>query len=143
LLVEEREEQGADVGAVHVGVGHDDDLVIARVVERVVLADTGPDRRDDGADLLVRKDLVDPCLLNVEDLAPQREDRLEAAVATLLGGSAGGVALDEIQLRELRIRDRAVGELPRQEPALEAALLADQLARLAPPRAPAPRSPPW
>src|SRR5205807_1731126 len=33
FLVEEREEQGADVRAVHVGVRHDDDLVIARVVD--------------------------------------------------------------------------------------------------------------
>jgi hypothetical protein len=29
LAVEEREQEGADVGAVHVGVGHDDDLVVA------------------------------------------------------------------------------------------------------------------
>src|SRR2546426_2369235 len=36
LPVEEREQQGADVGAVHVGVGHDDHFVIAGFVEREV-----------------------------------------------------------------------------------------------------------
>ena len=33
LAVEEGEEERADVGAVHVGVGHDDDLVVAGLVD--------------------------------------------------------------------------------------------------------------
>src|SRR5881628_195953 len=85
FLVEEREEQGADVRAVHVGVRHDDDLVIARVVDLEVLTYARADRGNDGPDFLVGQDLVDPRLLHVEDLASQREDRLEAAVPTLLG----------------------------------------------------------
>src|SRR3989454_11973878 len=40
-------------------------------------------------------------------------------------------SLDEVQLRELGVRDRTVGELPREQSALEPALLADQLARFA------------
>src|SRR5690606_7591184 len=51
---EEGEEERADVGAVHVRVGHDDDLVVPRVLDvELVLADPGPDRGDDGPDLLV------------------------------------------------------------------------------------------
>src|SRR5881409_902750 len=65
--------------AVHVGVGHDDDLVVAGVVDLEALAHAGADRRDDGPDLLVGEDLVDARLLDVQDLASQREDRLEAA----------------------------------------------------------------
>ena len=33
LSIEEGEQQGADVGAVHVGIGHDDDAVIAQFVD--------------------------------------------------------------------------------------------------------------
>src|SRR3989441_12738267 len=81
-----------------IGVGHDDDLVIAGLVESEVLAHAGPDRRDHGPDLLVGEDLVDPGLLDVEDLAAQRQDRLEAAVAALFRGAARRVTLDEEQL---------------------------------------------
>src|SRR5437773_10337301 len=69
--------------------------------------------------------------MHVEYLAPQREDRLEAAVTTLLGRAARGIAFDEIQLGELGIGDAAVGQLAGEQSPLETAPLADQLARLA------------
>ena len=65
LAVEEGEQQRADVRAVHVGVGHDDDLVVARLVGVeaadgfVALADAGADGGDEGADFLVVEDLVE------------------------------------------------------------------------------------
>src|SRR5438445_8599922 len=42
------------------------------------LAYARPDCGNDGPDFLVGQDLVDPRLLHVEDLAPQREDRLRS-----------------------------------------------------------------
>src|SRR6185312_12794561 len=52
LPVEEGEQQGADVRAVHVRVGHDDDVVVAQLVGVVVLlADAGTQRGDQRADL--------------------------------------------------------------------------------------------
>ena len=56
LPVEEREQQRADVGAVDVGVRHDDDLVVAQLRQvEVVAADAGAERRDQRADLLARR----------------------------------------------------------------------------------------
>ena len=53
LPVEERQQQRADVGAVDVGVRHDDDLVVAQLFEvEVVAADAGAERGDERADLL-------------------------------------------------------------------------------------------
>jgi len=101
------------VGAVHVGVRHDDDLVIARLrgVEAadglVALADTGAARGDEGADFLVAEDLVEAGLLRVDQLAAEREDGLETAVAALLGGATGGVALDDVELGERRVAPRS------------------------------------
>ena len=106
LPVEERQQQRADVRAVDVGVGHDDDLVIARLVDLELFLDAAADRGDDRADFLVRQHLVDARLLDVDDLAAQRQDRLEVALASLLGRAAGRVALDEIELAE-----RGIGEL--------------------------------
>ena len=51
---------------------------------------------------------------DVEDLAAQRQHRLRAAVARLLGRAAGAVALDDENLRAFGGRARAVGELAGQ-----------------------------
>src|SRR5690606_34822229 len=131
LTEEEREQEGTDVRAVDVGIGHDDDLVVARVLELELVTDARADRRDDGADLVVREDPVDPGALDVEDLALEREDRLVGAVPSLLRAAAGRVSLDEVDLAHRRVADRAVRELPREDATLERALLARQIPRAA------------
>ena len=100
--VEERQEQRADVRAVDVGVGHHDDLVVPDLGRVEVLGDPGAERRDERPDLGGREHLVEPRLLDVQDLAAQREDRLELAVAALLRAAAGAVALDDEELGEAR-----------------------------------------
>ena len=103
------------MGAVDIGVGHDHDPVIADLLDvEIVAADAGPQRRDQRPDLLRTEHLVEPRPLDVEDLAPQRQDRLVFAVARLLGRTAGRVALDQEQLRARRVAFLAVGELARQ-----------------------------
>src|SRR5690606_41954354 len=47
-------------------------------------------------------------LLDVEHLAAQRQDGLELAIAALLGGTAGGVTLDDVELAECGILFLAV-----------------------------------
>ena len=129
---EKREQQGADVRAVDVGVGHQDDLAVAqfRYVE-VVLADAGAERRDHGADFLVAQHLVVARFLDVEDLSLERQDRLEAAVAALLGGAAGALALDQVHFAAVRLTLGAVGQLARQSAAVQRSLAARQVAGLA------------
>ena len=91
----------------------------------------GAERDDQRPDVLAREDLVEARLLDVEDLAAERQDRLEAAVAALLGRATGRVALDEVELAPGRVALLAVGELARQGHALEGALADDEVARLA------------
>jgi hypothetical protein len=70
LPEEEGQQQRADMGAVHVSIGHDDDLVVAQLVGvELILADTGAKRRDQRADFLARQHLVEPRPLDIEDLA--------------------------------------------------------------------------
>ena len=89
LAVEEREQQRADMRAVDVGVGHDDDLVIAQFAQIELVADAGTECGDQRADLLARQHLVDAGAFHVEDLAAQGEHGLEGPVARLLGAAAG------------------------------------------------------
>ena len=88
--------------------------MIARVVEVELVANAGTDGRDQRLDLDVLQHLVDARLLDVEDLASQRQHCLRVAVASLLCRAAGGVALDHEQLGQRGVLYGAVGELARQ-----------------------------
>ena len=117
--------------AVDVRIGHDDDAMVAQLGELEVVADAGAERGDQRADLVGAQDLVEARPLDVQDLAAQRQDRLEPPVAALLGRAAGGIALDQEQLGVRRIALLAVGELAGQVGDIEHALAPGQLARLA------------
>src|SRR5256884_3866175 len=83
---EQGEEERRDMLAIHVCVGHRDDLVIPDLRGIELLADARADRGDEGADLLVFQHLIHPGLLDIQDLPAEREDRLELAAASLLCG---------------------------------------------------------
>ena len=132
LPIEERQQQRADVRAVDVGVGHQDDAVVAQLVRVVfVLADAGAERGDQRADFRAAEHAVEARAFHVEDLALERQDRLRLAVAALLRRTAGRVALDDEQFGQRRILFLAVGELAGQAGDIERALAAGEVARLA------------
>ena len=125
--IEEGENERADVRSVDIRVRHHDDAAVAQVGDVELVAEARSDRRDHRLDLGVREHLVDAVLLGVDDLPAQRQDRLRHPVARLFGGTAGGVALDDEELRGIRVLDRAVGELARKRRVLERALSPCQL----------------
>ncbi len=129
---EKREQQRANVAAVHVRVGHQDHFVIAQLAGvEIVLADAGAERGDDAADFFVAQHLVVAGLFDVEDFALERQDRLIAAVAPALGGAAGGFSLDDEDFAARGIAFLAIGEFSRQAAGIERGFAARQLARLA------------
>ena len=75
--------------------------------------------------------LVRRRLLHVENLALQRQDGLEAAVAPLLGRAAGGLALHQVQLAILGVPLRAVGQLAGQVAHVHGVLAQHQVSSLA------------
>ena len=62
---EEREQKRPDVRAVHIGIGHDDDLVIAELIDVELIANARAERNDQRIELVVAVDLIDARLLNV------------------------------------------------------------------------------
>ena len=100
--------------AVDVGVGHDDDLVVAQILVAIVHAGAAAERLHQVGELLVLRELVLAGAGDVEDLSAQRQHGLAGAVARLLGRAAGRVALDDEDLRALRGGVGAVGELAGQ-----------------------------
>src|SRR4029450_1788974 len=90
LSIEERQQQSTNMRSVDVGVGHDDDSVVAQFPDVEVLrADSTSERRDHGLDFIAAQHLVESSFLDVENLAPQRQDGLKASIAALLGGTTG------------------------------------------------------
>ncbi len=114
LPVEEGDQQRGDMRAVDVGVGHDDDLLVAQLLFLVMRADAAAERLDEIGELLVGGELVARGAGDVQNLAAQRQDRLIGAVARLLGRAAGRIALDDKYFRALRGIVRAIRELAGQ-----------------------------
>ena len=132
LAVEEGEQQRANVRAVDVGVGHDDDPAVATLAEVLILADADADGGDHAADFFVGEDFVFARLVGVDDLAAQRQDRLELAQAAAFGRAAGRVTFDEVQFALVDVFAGAVAELAGQAAAAEDAFaVADELLGLA------------
>jgi hypothetical protein len=86
---------------------------------------------DQRQDFIAGQKLLVARFLDVQDLAAQGQDRLELAVAALLGRAAGGVALDDVDLAQRRVFFLAVGQLAGQAHAVEHAFAARHLAGLA------------
>src|SRR5918998_3010676 len=127
--VQEREHQRPYVAPVHIGVGHDDDLVVTGLIDVEALSDTCPYGADHRLYLDVGEDLVDVGLLDVEDLAPEGQYGLEVPVPPLLGRAASTVSLDDVELAARGVLGGAIRELARERRALEVAL-ADGVAHL-------------
>ena len=75
--------------AVDVGVGHDDDLLVAQVFFAVAIAGAAAEREQKIGKLLVAFELSRACARDIEDLAAQGQNRLRRAVARLFCGAAG------------------------------------------------------
>ena len=121
---EQGQQQGADVGAVDVGIGHDDDSSVAGGLDVEAAAGAGTDDLDQGGTLHIGQHVGQGRLLDVEDLAADREQRLMIGVAGSLRRTHRRVALDDEQLRVLHTVVTAVVELRRQRGRLERGLAA-------------------
>ena len=102
--------------------------MIAQLVEVEFVADAGAKRSDDRLELVVAVDLVGTGLFDVQHLAPEGEDGLEAGISTLCGRAACGIALDDVKLGERGIGVVAVAQFIRHLSGFEAGLAADGLA---------------
>ena len=96
--VEECEHQSINMGAVYVGIRHNDDLIVAELTDVKFIVDARSERRDHGLDLFVGVDPVFSGLLNIQYFAPERKDRLGRAASRGLGAAACRVTLNQEDL---------------------------------------------
>ena len=104
LAIEEGQQQRRDMGAVDIGVGHDDDALVAQIVVAIFRARAAAQRLHQIGQFLVLLQLAGRGAGHVQDLAAQGQDGLGGAVARLLGAAAGAVAFDQENLGAVRPR---------------------------------------
>ena len=84
--------------AVHIGIGHDDDAVVAQFFGvEFFLADAGAERGNQRGHFLAGEHFFKAGFFHIQNFALQRQNGLKFTVAALLGRAAGGIALDQIQ----------------------------------------------
>ncbi len=120
------------MGAVHIGVGHDDNAVVTQFVGVVFLApDATAEGGDERADFLRTDHLVETRLLDVEDLALERQDRLGAAITPLLGGTARRVPFHQKQFGQGRVFFLTIRQFAGQASNVQSPFAAGHFTRLA------------
>ena len=67
--VEERQKQNLDMGAIGIGIGHDDDFFIMDIIDIEMRTDTRSYAMDDGVEFFVFLDLGDCRSFRIQDLA--------------------------------------------------------------------------
>ena len=82
------------MGAVNVGIGHDDDLVIPQFGLIKFVADSAAKGGNHVFNFVRIENSVQSCFLYIEDLTSKRQDGLSHSVSSLFCTSAGGVTLD-------------------------------------------------
>ena len=126
---------------VHVGIGHNNDPPVAQLRDIEIsflltvailfwLSNAGTDGGDHRLDLVVLEKLIDPCLLNVDQFAPNGQDRLISAITALLGRTTCGVALNNVKLGQLRVAFTAIRQFAWKSASCQRAF-ANGLARFA------------
>src|SRR5690554_827710 len=132
LPEQEGEQQGTNVGAVYVGVRHDNDGVVTQFVRvEFFPADTATEGGNQRAHFGRRQHLVETGFLYVQDLTLQRQDGLGFPVTTLLGTATRRITLHYEQFRQGRIFFLAVGQLTGQARDVQGAFTASHVPRLA------------
>ena len=72
------------MAAVDVSIRHDNHFAVPELGKIKFLADTGAERRDNRGELVIAVNAVNPRLLDVEHLAPKRQDGLIAGRVPVL-----------------------------------------------------------
>ena len=128
--VEEGQQKRRDMGSVDIGIGHDDNPVIAKLCDIKILMDSAAKCCNHRLDLGIAQDTVQPCLLDVEDLSSERKDGLRRTRTRCLCGASCRISLNQKDLTVLRILVRAVRKLTWERHPVECRLSPRQVPRL-------------
>ena len=118
--------------AVDIGIGHDDDFVVAQFLDiEFVAANARAQRHNQRADLIGGQHFVKARPFDIQNLAAQRQNRLIFTRPALLGRSARRITLHDEELGFGRVFFLTIGEFPRQGADVQRRLAPRQIAGFA------------
>ena len=120
--MDQRQQQTPDMGPIDVSVRHQDDLSVPHLIEVETAACTAADHLQDRRALGVLEHVGHRGLLHIQDLAANREQRLELGVACRLRGAQRAVALHDEQFGAVGHTAATVGKFGRQRRGLQGVL---------------------
>ena len=109
--VDEGQQQGADMGTVHVRICHQNDFIIPKLGYIEILMYSCTKCRYHGPDFRVCVYLVQPGLFHVQNLSPQGKYGLSGPGPGCLCAASGGIPLHDVDFTVLGILVRAVRQL--------------------------------
>ena len=118
------------MGAVDIGVGHDDHSMVSELLNIEFLAYSGTESGDECPNLRVTEHFVQASFLYVENFTAKRQNRLKVTISPHFGGTTGGVTLNHEQFGFGRITIGTVSQLTRQTGRIECALTTNGFAGL-------------
>ena len=122
VTVNQRQQQCPNVRAVDIGIGHDNQLVVAGLANVKVLTEAGAHGREQRPDFFVGQNAFHAGLFNVQNLPPNWQDGLRQTTPTTLSGTAGGVPFDDEQFGDFWVLAGVIRQLPRQAGNFQSAL---------------------
>ena len=115
---------------VYIGIGHQNDLVVTKLGNIKIFMDTGTESSDHCLDLGIGIDLIQSCLLHIQNLTTQRQDCLGCTGTCRLGTSSCGVSLYDVDLTVFRILIGTVCQLTGQSHGIQRRLSSGEVSCL-------------
>src|SRR5699024_4766801 len=118
------------MSSIYIGIGHNDDLVVPQLTDVEILMYSCSESCDHGFDLCIGINLVQPCLLYIQNLSSQRKNCLSSYASGSLCRSSSRVSLYNIDFTLAWILVHAVCQLARQGHTIQLRLPSGQLSGL-------------
>ncbi len=113
LSIKKSHQKSPYMRSVHIGIGHDDDLMITEFIQtKIRLFDACSKRRNDDTDLFALQDLIKSGFFHIENFAFQWQNCLVTAITSLFGRAAGGISLHDKYFTLSWIPLLTIGQLP-------------------------------
>ena len=94
--------------SINIGIGHQDNFVVAQPVEIKFLLHTGAKCRDQRLDFSVLENFVNASFLHIKDFSANRKDRLGPRVSSLTCRATGAITFNNEDFAFLGFAARAI-----------------------------------
>ena len=98
------------MSTIHIGIGHNNNLVVTKLTDIEILINTGTKRCDHCLNLGVSKNSVKTRLLHIQNFSTKRKNCLCRTVSGCLSTSAGRISLYDVDFTVFRIFITAVSQ---------------------------------